>query len=73
MYVVPWKRSDLGDLVGRPVNSLLDEVLQPVDRDVFKRENRYYDALQPEATGQDQTRRRVRVSSPEISPVQHRR
>jgi hypothetical protein len=50
MYVVPWKRSDLGDLVGRPVNSLLDEVLQPVDRDVFKRENRYYDALKPEAT-----------------------
>ena len=47
MYVVPWKRSDLGDLVGRPVNSLLDEVLQPVDRDVFKRENRYYDALKP--------------------------
>jgi len=29
------------------VNSLLDEVLQPLDRDVFKRENRYYDALQP--------------------------
>lgn len=50
MYVVPWKRSDLGDLVGRPVNSLLDEVLQPVDRDVFKRENRYYDALKPDAT-----------------------
>ena len=40
---VPWKRSDLGDLVGKPVNSLLDEVLTPVDRDVFKRENRYYD------------------------------
>src|SRR4029077_12929559 len=50
MYVVPWKRSDLGDLVGRPVNSLLDEVLQPVDWDVFKRENRYYDALKPDAT-----------------------
>ena len=50
MYVVPWKRSDLGDLVGRPVNSLLDEVLQPVDRDVFKRENRYYDALKPDTT-----------------------
>ncbi|MBV9345466.1 MAG: hypothetical protein JO341_13790 [Gammaproteobacteria bacterium] len=49
MYVVPWKRSDLGDLVGRPVNSLLDEVLQPLDRDVFRRENRYYDALQPGA------------------------
>lgn len=47
LYIVPWKRSDLGDLAGRPVNSLLDEVLQPLDRDVFRRENRYYDALQP--------------------------
>jgi hypothetical protein len=49
LYVVPWKRSDLGDLTGRPVNSLLDEVLAPVDRDVFKRQNRYYDALKPDA------------------------
>jgi type IV secretory pathway VirB10-like protein len=48
LYIVPWKRSDLGDLVGKPVNSLLDEVLQPVDRDVFKRQNRYYDALKPD-------------------------
>ncbi|HEY1282917.1 MAG TPA: hypothetical protein VGE96_00425 [Steroidobacteraceae bacterium] len=54
LYIVPWKRSDLGDLVGKPVNSLLDEVLAPVDRDVFKRENRYYRAVMPEggaATG----------------------
>jgi len=36
-------------VVGRPVNSLLDEVLQPLDRDVFQRENRYYDALKPGA------------------------
>jgi hypothetical protein len=45
LYIVPWKRSDLGDLLGKPVNSLLDEVLTPVDRDVFKRENRYFTAL----------------------------
>ena len=52
LYIVPWKKSDLGDLLGKPANSLLDEVLQPVDRDVFKRENRYYDALKPDgATG----------------------
>ncbi len=49
LYIVPWKQSDLGDLMGRPANSLLDEVLAPVDRDVFRRENRYYDALQPDA------------------------
>lgn len=48
LYIVPWKRSDLGDLVGKPPNSLLDEVLQPIDRDVFLRENRYYDALKPD-------------------------
>ncbi len=47
LYIVPWKRADLGDLLGKPANSLLDEVLQPIDRDVFKRENRYYDALKP--------------------------
>jgi hypothetical protein len=46
LYIVPWKRPDLGDLLGKPVNSLLDEVLAPVDRDVFKRENRYFQALQ---------------------------
>jgi hypothetical protein len=51
LYIVPWKKSDLGDLLGKPANSLLDEVLQPVDRDVFKRENRYYDALKPDAAG----------------------
>lgn len=51
LYIVPWKRSDLGDLVGRPANSLLDEVLQPIDRDVFLRENRYYDALKPDVAG----------------------
>lgn len=51
LYVVPWKRSDLGDLTGRPVNSLLDEVLAPVDRDVFRRQNRYYEALRPDTAG----------------------
>ena len=49
LYIVPWKRSDLSDLAGRPSNSLLDEVLMPVDRDVFKRENRYYGALNSDA------------------------
>jgi hypothetical protein len=46
MYVVPWRRADLGDLGARPQKSLLDEALTPVDRDVFRRENRYYAALE---------------------------
>jgi len=48
MYVVPWKRPDLGDFAGRPAKSLIDEALAPVDRDVFRRQNRYFAALQAE-------------------------
>jgi hypothetical protein len=45
MYIVPWKRSDLGDLTGKPLNSLVDQTLEPVDRNVFERSNRYYSAV----------------------------
>jgi hypothetical protein len=50
MYIVPWKRSDIGDLAGKPMNSLVDEILSPVDRDVFKREVVYYQAVQADAS-----------------------
>ena len=46
LYVVPWRRPEIGDAVGRPPNSLVEEALSPVDRDVFRRQNRYYAALQ---------------------------
>jgi hypothetical protein len=46
LYVVPWRRPDIGDAVGRPPNSLVEEALTPVDRDVFRRQNRYYSALE---------------------------
>ena len=52
LYIVPWRHSDLGDITGKPPKSLLDEVLEPVDRDVFLRENRYYDALKPGAAAE---------------------
>ena len=50
MYIVPWKRSDIGDLAGKPMNSLVDEILAPVDRDVFKREVVYYHAVQSDTS-----------------------
>jgi hypothetical protein len=49
MYVVPWKRPDIGDMSGRPAKSLVDEALAPVDRDVFRRQNRYFTALQAQS------------------------
>ena len=45
LYIVPWKKSDPGELMGRPVNTLLDEVLAPLDRDEFIRQVDYYDDL----------------------------
>jgi len=42
LYILPWKKAGLGEPPGRPFNSLLDEVLAPVDRDVFRREVTYY-------------------------------
>ncbi|MBT8082980.1 MAG: hypothetical protein KJP08_06390 [Gammaproteobacteria bacterium] len=45
LYIVPWQKSNPGDLIGRPVNSLLDEVLAPVDREEFIRQVEYYDEL----------------------------
>ena len=50
MYIVPWKKSDIGDLAGKPLNSLVDEILAPVDRDVFKREVVYYKAVQADSS-----------------------
>jgi len=45
MYIVPWKKADPGDLMGRPVNTLLDEVLAPLDREEFVRQVDYYGDL----------------------------
>jgi hypothetical protein len=49
MYIVPWKRSDIGDLSGKPMNSLLDEALAPIDREEFKRQVVYYQAVRADA------------------------
>ena len=45
LYIVPWQKSDPGELMGRPVNTLLDEVLAPLDREEFLRQVDYYGDL----------------------------
>jgi hypothetical protein len=45
LYIVPLQKSDPGDLMGKPVNSLLDEVLAPLDREEFIRQVEYYGDL----------------------------
>jgi hypothetical protein len=45
MVIVPWKDSLGAGGVIKPTDSLMDDVLQPVDRGVFQRQIRYYGQL----------------------------
>lgn len=45
LYIVPWKEPAAVKVTGRPVNSLVEEVLAPVDREVFRRQVRYFEQL----------------------------
>ena len=45
LYIVPWQKSDPGNLTGKPVNTLLQEVLEPLDREEFLRRVDYYGEL----------------------------
>ncbi len=46
LYIVPWKKPLPGELSGRPVHSVLDEALAPLDREVFRRQVDYAQQLQ---------------------------
>ena len=50
LYIVPWKKPLPGELAGRPVVSVLDEAMSPVDRDVFRRQVQYDSLAQARAT-----------------------
>jgi hypothetical protein len=45
LHIVPWKTAVPGELAGRPMQSLVDEIMAPVDRDVMRRELEYYDSV----------------------------
>jgi hypothetical protein len=45
LYIVPWKKPLPGALAGRPLASVLDEALAPIDRDVFARQVNYHGQL----------------------------
>jgi hypothetical protein len=54
LYIVPWKKPDPGDLSSRPLQSVLDEALAPVDRDVFRRQVRYHGQIEARAPAQNE-------------------
>jgi hypothetical protein len=50
LYIVPWKKPLPGALAGRPLASVLDEALAPVDRDVFRRQVNYHGQVEARAS-----------------------
>lgn len=52
LYIVPWKKPLPGALAGRPLASVLDEALAPVDRDVFRRHVNYHGQVEAQAQRQ---------------------
>lgn len=54
LYIVPWKKSELPDLSEPPLESLIDEALKPIDRNVFRRQVEYYQTLNTPQNTQDE-------------------
>jgi hypothetical protein len=55
LYIVPWKKPLPDKLSGRPVKSVLDEALAPVDREVFRRQVDYGTQVQARAAPKTET------------------
>jgi hypothetical protein len=49
LYIMPWKKPLETETSGRPLVSVLDEALAPVDRDVFRRQVQYDKLTRPSA------------------------
>jgi hypothetical protein len=45
LFIVPWKDPEVALTPEHPVNSLVDEALQPVDPAVFRRKLDYFDTV----------------------------
>ncbi|MHB8815930.1 MAG: hypothetical protein ACYDAE_22085, partial [Steroidobacteraceae bacterium] len=68
MVIVPWKDSLGAGGIVKPTDSLLDEVLTPVDRSVFQRRIRYYGQLNTGAEQPADGNSENRVRKPSGTP-----
>jgi hypothetical protein len=52
LYIIPWKKT-APDSRPLPMKSLMNEVLEPIDMDVFRRKVRYHEFTHPAAEAED--------------------
>lgn len=45
MHIVPWKSAQPGEVPGRPADSLINDIVAPLDRREYRRQLRYREAL----------------------------
>ena len=50
LYIVPWKTVEPFEIQAPPIESILDQELEPIDRAAFKRSIHYHQAIQSKAT-----------------------
>jgi hypothetical protein len=64
LYIVPWKKPLPAELSNRPLASVLDEALAPVDRDVFRRQVRYDGLIQSRAAAESPAAQAAPAAAP---------
>ena len=69
LYIVPWKKPLPGQLSGRPVQSVLDEALSPVDRAVFRRQVDYNTQIQERVQAAAATTAQATAPAPVPTPA----
>jgi len=45
LYIVPWKSTETVNFPSPPIVSIMDQALKPLDRNAFRRQIRYHDAI----------------------------
>ena len=50
LYIVPWKTIERFDIESPPVDSIMEQKLEPIDRASFKRSIHYHDAISSKVT-----------------------
>jgi hypothetical protein len=68
LTIVPWKKPLPGSLTGKPMKSVLDETLAPIDREVLGRQINYGAQVQMQTQTQAQARLQNNPATPTAPP-----
>ena len=50
LYILPWRTADLPEMVELPLSSLINDALQPIDRETVLRQQKYQQIINQHKT-----------------------